>query len=282
MSLLSTHPTEGGVELGAAGLVGSHDVLFLVFDTLRYDVAVEELEAGRTPVLQALVGRWEERHTPASFTLPAHQAFFSGFLPTPARPGRHPRLFATRFPGSETTTAATVVFDAPDIVHGFESRGYRTIAIGGVGFFDPSTPLGRVLPGYFQEAHWSKELGVTALDSIDRQVSLAVRRLEGAPVDQRVFLYLNVSALHQPNRHYLPGALEDSRASHAAALRYVDSRLPPLFAALERRGPTLGLLMSDHGTCYGDDGYTGHRLAHPSVWTVPYAELVLPRARPHR
>ena len=49
-----------------------------------------------------------------------------------------------------------------------------------------------------------------------------------------------------------------------------------LFAALQRRGPTLAILCSDHGTTYGEDGYTGHRLAHPVVWSVPYAEFLLP------
>ena len=28
--------------------------------------------------------------------------------------------------------------------------------------------------------------------------------------------------------------------------------------------------------CYGEDGYQGHRFAHPVVWEVPYAEFVLP------
>ena len=82
-------------------------------------------------------------------------------------------------------------------------------------------------------------------------------------------------AIHQPNRFYLPGAARDSIESHAAALEYVDSQLPPLFEALRRRGPSLCVLCSDHGTAYGDDGYEGHRLAHPSVWNVPYAEFVL-------
>jgi hypothetical protein len=261
----------------APALVGTHDVLFLVLDTLRYDVACEELAAGRTPNLGALLpgGVGEERHTPGSFTYAAHQAFFAGFLPTPARPGRHSRLFATRFAGSETSTEATQVFDAADIVHGFAGLGYRTVCLGGVGFFNPDNALGQVLPGYFEEAHWSEATGVTNPESIDRQVELAVRVLAQTPATRRVFLYLNVSALHQPNKMYLPGALSDSKATHAAALRYVDSRLPPLFEAVKRRGPTLCLLMSDHGTCYDDDGYTGHRLAHPAVWTVPYAELVL-------
>lgn len=87
---------------------------------------------------------------------------------------------------------------------------------------------------------------------------------------------LNVSALHQPNRHYLPGAADDSRDSHAAALEYVDSRMPRLFRLMtsHRRG-VHAIMCSDHGTAYGEDGYSGHRVAHEVVWTVPYAEFLL-------
>lgn len=262
---------------GAAPLVGTHDVLMLVLDTLRFDVAVSSLANGKTPNLASVLpgGRWEERHTPGSFTYAAHQAFFAGFLPTPARPGKHPRLFATRFGGSETTAEGTAVFDTPDIVHGFEARGYRTVCIGGVGFFNPDNALGRVLPGYFQEAHYSQEMGVTSLWSTKAQVSKACGLLAETPAHRRTFLFVNVSALHQPNRGYIPGAQEDDVTTHAAALQYVDSQLPPLFEALAKRGPALCLVMSDHGTCYGEDGYVGHRVAHPMVWTVPYAEFIL-------
>lgn len=257
--------------------IGTHDVLFLVLDTLRFDVADEEFRAGRLPTLSSTVlgpEGWEARHTPGSFTFAAHQAFFAGFLPTPARPGRHARLFATRFGGSETTTEDTVVFDTPDIVQGFASKGYRTVCIGGVGFFNPATPLGRVLPGFFDEAHWSEAMGVTSQRSTEHQVALACERLTA--IDARVFLFINVSALHQPNRFYVPGAIQDSKATHAAALRYVDGQLGPLFEALRRRGPSAAIVCSDHGTCYGEDGYSGHRLAHPVVWTVPYAEALIP------
>lgn len=93
-------------------LIGSHDLLFVTLDTLRYDVAAELAETGRTPNLaRALPGGWERRHSPASFTYAAHQAFFAGFLPTPTTPGPHPgcsrrpspavRAPATR-PGSST------------------------------------------------------------------------------------------------------------------------------------------------------------------------------------
>src|SRR5262245_23565313 len=263
-------------------LVGTHDVLFVTLDTLRYDVAARLHAAGRTPRLSAVLppGGWERRHTPGSFTFAAHAAFFAGFLPTPARPGRHPRPFALRFPGSETTTEATAIFDAPDLVTGLRGSGYHTICVGGVGFFNKLTPLGRALPGLFDESHWSPRLGVTDPHSTERQVDLALGRVADQPPGRRVFLFVNVSAVHQPNRCYLPGAAEDCLESHAAALEYVAGQLGRLFAGLRRRGPWLAVVCSDHGTAYGEDGYTGHRLAHPAVWEVPYAEFVLPGSPP--
>lgn len=263
--------------IDARPLIGTHDVLFVTLDTLRFDVAQRCFTEGRIPNLARRIGPegWEPRHSPGSFTYAAHHAFFAGFLPTPVGPGPHPRMFAVTFPGSETTAAHTATFDAPNIVQGFADAGYRTVCIGGVGFFNTGTPLGRVLPGLFHEAHFSVALGVTDRDSTRNQVDVAVERLAAAGT-QRVFLFLNVSALHQPNRVYLEGAAEDSPDTQAAALAYVDGELPRLFAALAARGSTLCIVCSDHGTAYGDGGYQGHRLAHPVVWNVPYSEWIEP------
>jgi hypothetical protein len=264
--------------MDASQLVGTHDILFMTLDTLRFDVAQTSLAQGQTPFLAAHLPdhTWEERHSPANFTYAAHHAFFAGFLPTPIAPGSHPRLFAAQFPGSETTQPTTYVFDAPDIVTGLAQADYRTICIGGVGFFNQLSPLGQVLPSLFMDSYWTPALGVTDPQSTKHQVDLAVTCLQRLPGKQRVFLFINISALHQPNAMYLPGATMDSCQSQAAALAYVDSQLPPLFAALQQRAPVLCILCSDHGTAYGEEGYRGHRVSHPVVWTVPYAEFVLP------
>lgn len=260
-------------------IVGSHDLLFITLDTLRYDAAQRCFHEGRLPVLARHLpaSGWALRHTPASFTYAAHQAFFAGFLPTPAAPGPHPRLFALAFAGSESIDAHTYVFaDHPSIVQGFAGLGYRTICIGGVGFFNLANPLGRVLPGLFDEAHWRPEFGVTAVDSIEQQVAMALTRWHCETLrGQRCFTFLNVSALHQPNRHYLPGATLDSLDSHCAALAHVDGALAPLFAAAAARAPTFVIVCSDHGTAYGEAGYHGHRLAHEVVMQVPYAHFLL-------
>lgn len=262
-------------------LLGIHDFLLITLDTLRYDVAQRALQTGKTPFLADLLpGRqWEMRHTPGSFTYAAHQAFFAGFLPTPITPGSHPRRFAARFPGSGTTTDQTLVFDTPDIVSGFANAGYHTVCIGGVGFFNKQSPLGNVLPSLFAESHWHPSLGVTDPHSTEHQVALAIDRLNAIPRQQRVFLFINISALHQPNCMFVPNATVDTPETQLAALSYVDRHLPPLFETMQRRGPLFAILTSDHGTTYGEDGYNGHRIAHPIVWTVPYAEMTLAERR---
>jgi hypothetical protein len=266
--------------ISARELVRSHDLLWVTLDTLRYDVAVRELEAGRTPNIARRLpsGCWELRHTPGTFTYAAHHAFFAGFLPTPATPGRHPRLFAARFAGSETTDERTLVLDAPDVVTGLAALGFKTICIGGVGFFNKKNPLGSVLPSLFEESHWDETLGVTDVRSTENQVRLAIERVSLVDRERPVFLFVNVSAIHQPNRGYVRGAERDSIETHAAALAYVDQAIAPLFELFERRRGALCILTSDHGTAYGDDGYDGHRLAHPCVLHVPYAEFVIERA----
>lgn len=260
-------------------LVGTHDFLFVTLDTLRHDVAQAAFEQGELPVLARHLPAtgWERRHSPASFTYAAHHAFFAGYLPTPARPGRHPRLFATAFRGSETTARSTFVFDEASLPEALAARGYRTVCIGGVGFFNPHNALGRVLPGFFQESHWEPGMGVGQRRSAERQVALALQRLQA--IEGRVFLFINVAALHTPNRVHLPGHTVDSLATHAAALRHVDEALGPLFDALAARAPTFAIVCSDHGTAYGDSGYQGHRIGHDCVWTVPYAHFLLGAAR---
>ncbi|WP_040721275.1 STM4013/SEN3800 family hydrolase [Nocardia veterana] len=261
-------------------VVGRDDILLVTLDTLRYDVAAELAAAGRTPNLVRHLpgGRWEKRHAPGSFTYASHQAIFAGFLPTPATPGPHPRLFAARFEGSETTAPHTFVYDSPDLVTGLATVGYRTVCIGGVGFFNKRAALGNVLPGLFQDSYWEPEFSVAAPASLAAQIDCAERVVAGIEPEQRLFLFVNVSALHQPNWFHLRGAAPetgDTRETHAAALEYVDREIGRLFAAVRGRRRCFVILCSDHGTAYGDDGFTGHRLGHESVWTVPYAHFFL-------
>lgn len=260
--------------------VGQSNILLITLDTLRYDVAQSLWVDRRLTTLERYLppAGWELRHSPASFTYAAHHAIFAGFLPTPSTPGPHPRLFASTFAGSETTSDATYVFDQPTLPEALSAIGYQTICIGGTGFFNPSNPLGRVLPGLFDQSYWSPETSVTAPESPVHQVDRAIEFLS-SDSSQRVFLFVNFSAIHQPNWFYAKPEQRnqgvDTLHSHGEALVAIDRELDRLFTTLGRRGPTFCIFCSDHGTAYGEDGFSGHRLAHPVVWNVPYADFLL-------
>jgi len=263
-----------------ATLIDQVDLLFITLDTLRFDVAQQAWQQGKLPTLSPFLGAngWERRHSPASFTYAAHHAFFSGYLPTPVSPGPHPRLFASRFGGSETTTKTTFVFEAPTLPQSLAQMGFRTICIGGTGFFNPVNSLGQVLPGLFDEAHWSAETSVTGRDSEVRQVDLAIDRLSA--IHEQSLLFINVAAIHQPNWFYCDDTdnsqPQDTLESHAAALIAVDRALAPLFETYKKRPrQTFCVICSDHGTAYGENGYSGHRLAHEVIWNVPYTEFLI-------
>ncbi len=259
-------------------VVGSSDILFVCLDTLRYDVAVEEEEAGTTPVLNAY-GRWEKCQAPGNFTLPSHHAMFAGFLPSrfdaKSVADRELLFFPASIGLGKKGPKGAYSFSGATIMEGLEQEGYETWCVGGVAFFDKRTDLGRVFPGYFQKSFWRPSFACPVKDSTKNQVDFILRKIEHAEAEH-IFLYLNVDAIHYPNYFYLEGASSDSLASHGAALRYVDGELGQLFAGWkERRGSTFVICCSDHGTCYGEDGCQFHGINHPVVNTVPYKHFFL-------
>lgn len=253
------------------------DLLMVTFDALRFDTAEEALRQGETPFLNQLIPQgWEMRHTPGSFTYAAHAAFFAGFWPTPIQPWAEDpveRPFALRFHGSRSIGPKTWLLDGETIVEGLRGLGFYTICIGGVGFFNSMNPLGSVFPRLFEESHWSPKFGVAELHSTRAQVDQAVRCIDSVATDRPLFLFLNISATHAPTQMYLPSENRESVATQKAALRYADRYLPHLFEALKKRQRAgRAFMMSDHGTLFGEDGFSGHRIAHPAVWNIPYAE----------
>jgi hypothetical protein len=255
---------------------GKRDLFLITLDALRYDVAEEALASGRAPNLTTLIPKgFEARHTPATFTYAAHHAFFAGFFPTPPPPGRYKRPIAMRFAGSRSIGSETLVLDAPCLVSACRQAGHHTICVGGTEFFNPEAPLGTTLPRLFDEAHWSREMGVTSPRASALQLALAAKRLGEIPSTQRVFLFINAAATHPPTRIYVRGARTESPSTQRAALEDLDSHLPVLIDAMRARGGAVGIICSDHGTCFGEDGYEGHRVAHDKVWTVPYAEVTI-------
>lgn len=253
-------------------LIGSHDVLFVVLDSLRFDVAERTMREGRTPELARLFpDGWERRQTSATFTLPAHVAFFSGFLPTPGA-----RLFRPHVPGRKRESGC-LDFDAETWVEALAAVGYRTICIGGVMFFNPATALGRILPSRFSEAHWRPDFGPTSRYSTDRQASF-LESLVGEAGREQLMVFVNVSATHAPTWIHADGTRRDSAETQASALAEADVHIGRIVRALAARRPLLVIVTSDHGDAFGEDGVRGHRVGHLTVLDVPFGVTVVANA----
>ena len=251
-------------------IIGQANILFMVLDSLRYDVAQEQFLQGNLPNFKKYLPKtgWEKRYTPGSFTYPAHKAFFAGFLPTKIGVKITPRLFATTFLGSESTMEATFTFEENDLITALRNRNYATNCIGGVGFFNKQTKVSQEFPSLFEESYWSVETSVTEKTSTKHQFNLAAKWVAN---EMRPFcLFINVPAIHQPNYFYVRKEKKDDIESHAAALRYVDSQLPILMKAIQKKGDCFCIICSDHGTAYGEAGHWGHRNGHSTVMEVPY------------
>ncbi len=260
-------------------VVGKKDILFICLDTLRYDVAVQEEKAGTTPVLNQY-GPWEKCQAPGNFTYPSHHAMFAGFMPCrydAKNVADRELLFFPRQIGlGNKVPEGAYGFSGSTIMEGLAADGYDTWCVGGVAFFDKRSPIGKVFPGYFKKSYWNPSFACPVKESTKNQVDFLLKKISAADKDQRIFLYLNVDAIHYPNYFYADGVSHDNLQSHAAALRYVDRELGRLFAGWKsQRKEALVICCSDHGTCYGEDGCQFHGINHPYVNTVPYKHFFL-------
>lgn len=273
-------------------IVGSHHILFICLDALRYDVAKEQEALGNTPVLNRF-GEWQKCEAVGNFTYPAHHGMFAGFFPCFSDAKKHRERIQLFFPENagmgRTAPKGAYGFSQGTFVEALAEDGYETCCIGGVSFFDKRSGLGNIFPGYFKQSFWNPSFSPIAPDSTKHQVDFAKKWLEKVEPEKKIFLYLNVSAIHYPNYYYVEmeqqkaemkfqpdrGYEKDTLESHAAALRYVDRELEPLFNAFGQKGDTFVICCSDHGTCYGEDGCFSHGLNHPMVTTIPYKHFLL-------
>jgi len=259
-------------------IVGKCDILFLCLDSLRYDVAVTQQECGQTPIL-AQFGDWRKCHAPGNFTYPSHQAIFAGFFPVDVEvrtmKQRETLFFSEDIGMGRKAPEGAYSFRGATFVQGLEIAGYETYCIGGLSFFDKRTDIGKVMPSYFQYSFWNPSFGCKIKDSAANQINCAVKIISKVRREQLIMMYINISALHYPVHFYLEGMKKDSVECQEAALHYVDGELERLFVAFQQKGDTFVICCSDHGTCYGEEGFLYHGFNHPIVNTVPYKHFML-------
>jgi membrane-anchored protein YejM (alkaline phosphatase superfamily) len=278
------HASLNAVNMNA--VVKTHNILLICLDSLRLDVARYAEQNNLTPTINQF-GAWEHRHAAGNFTFPSHIALFSGFFPSPvigiAKETRKKSWRASWSPfiakhGERGTLADShaFAFEGDNLVQGLANIGFLTLCIGGVAFFDKRSALGKIMPAFFKESYWSPRFSTRIKEGIKHQVDFLLQKQASLPQETKLFTYLNIATTHYPTTMYLDDApREESFASQLAALCYADAELARLFAAAKAQRPTFVMLFSDHGTCFGEDGFYYHGHSHAVVMNVPYKQFFL-------
>ena len=256
------------------------NIALITLDSLRYDVAV----AARTPRLDAIfdqagAGRWRKVYAAGDYTLPSHVSVFQGGR-LPSNFGDEPiynhkirSAFRMVLPWRETKECEYLLPHAPNLVRAYAAIGYRTVGIGGVGWFDTRYQTTNLWADrYFDEFVWREEFHEDNPASLEAQIDCA-QSVEIGSCDRLLF-FLNCSSTHTPFRgRGLARDPEVDFASQVACAEYVDEHLPRLLDLLPR--PCHVFLFADHGECMGEDGHWGHGFFHPKVLEVPMIHFVM-------
>ena len=262
------------------------DFLLVTWDSCRYDV----YQAARTPVL--------DRHTQAqkgwamaTYTLPAHQAMFCGFLPYvfESRPfyNRYvQQLWRISHRNVHVKPLVTFPENTENVVAGFRRRGYYTVGLAAMDWF--------ARPSSLQNGFdWFRVTGTKARSQNELLSSQISRRAGRRPC----FAFVNYGETHSPFRHEGSPAANDEvlkkvslsrlfnqRGVHdenqrfdevlfrrqVACAEYLDARIGELIDFFTRRGaPTTVVVCADHGECLGEQGLYGHAFYHEKVMEVP-------------
>jgi len=248
------------------------NVLILVLDSLRYDVAAK----ATTPNLQRLfyaggAGTWRKVYAPGTYTLPSHMSMFQAGLfpsdPHSQEPVYNHRLGPAFKGRGDLFSSQPSLFEVPsgaeNIVKGMSMLGYETLGLGGVGWFDSrmaTTELWAEL--FFDSFHWDPAFHETEPQAFERQIDLLKAHKAAGNQDTPLFLFINCPSTHTPYCGF-----ERSVRGQARALRYVDQHIPALFGLLPH--PLHVFIMADHGDCFGEEGLWGHSIYHPKVMEVP-------------
>ena len=260
----------------------SESVLFISLDSCRYDTFAAAHAAGSVPHL-AGIGPLHRAQAPSHFTYGSHAAFWMGFTPgvidtdQPLINPKAGKLFRMAFAGRAGVETDGFQLQGANVIEGFRRAGYCTIGTGAVDWFDPSSATGAVLGQPFERFHFAGNTW-----SLANQLTWIDAELEATPVEQPVFVFLNVGETHVPYWHEgadwprrpspcvafggsLCNAAESARRQ-LACLQWVDRQLAVL---LRRFSNSTVLVCADHGDCWGEDGLWEHGISHPATLTVP-------------
>lgn len=247
--------------------------LTIVADSCRYDT----YRMANTPTLDKYFDV-VEGEAQATFTFPAHAAMMQGFYPSTKdnRP-LYNRFVRTPFQWHYATlrdSLITVPKNGRTIPESLSKLGWRTVCIGGVGWFRKPSQLecGFDHFAYVSNANRAISEFVT---KVDREPFYGVLNFG---VTHRPYLCpdmpTRLKARQSPRSGVGHGSAYDYllHSRQAYCMGWLDRQLDVLLSWIaDLKLTTIVCFCADHGECFGEDGCFGHAFYHKHVMSVPLA-----------
>ncbi|TDJ70440.1 MAG: tetratricopeptide repeat protein [Planctomycetota bacterium] len=258
--------------LAACGDAGSGssrpNLLLVTLDTTRADrLGCYGYQAADTPALDALAARgvvFDDAHTPAPMTLPAHSTLMTGLLPP-----EH---------GARINGVHRLAEGVPTLAERLRAEGYRTGAFVAAFVLDEKFGLARGFDRYDDDLSGAYEQEVAEALSSYRPGNLVVDSAlawlgeEGA--SGPFFAWVHLYDAHFPWHPHGPDASGDESGTYDGELAFVDRQVGRLVEFLRAHGldeDTLVIAVADHGEGLGDHHEIEHAyLLNEEVLRVPW------------
>lgn len=264
----------------------NNNVLFITLDSCRFDTA----QRANIPAIKSL-GKLRKAYTHATYTVPAHTAFFTGHLPAVFDEPQEPyysesvsQLWRIKT-GKGKDREAGIVFNEQNILEGYRKLGFSILGIGGVTQFVEGSFLrslfknneflyfGRNLDEEPLQSRNEKEFPLNNLKTITKELK----------DKDKWFLFINCPETHYPydigddfpeeiknhfpyllnnlnlresEKYPISNALDEVYSKlhdmQVKALEYIDFRIKELIELLPKNKDILIVICGDHGENFGE------------------------------
>jgi len=280
------------------------NVIFITLDSCRFDTA----ERAKIPTLKS-IGVLRKAYTHATYTVPAHTAFFAGHLPNVFDNPQFPyysesvsQLWRIKT-GKGKDREAGIVFKEQDVLEGYRKIGFYVLGAGGVSQFSDGSFLRNFFGNEFlyfgqkldEEPLQSRNKESFPLNNIEEIVKKIINK-------EKWFLFINCPETHYPYDigdgipknivDFFPKLFrslnlrENDEAEKISsdicfelhnmqikALEHIDGQIKNLINTIPRNKDVLVVICGDHGENFGEifkgKKRFGHLIPSMEVMEVP-------------
>jgi len=248
--------------------------IIITIDSCRWDT----FSKASMPFLKSKT-TFRKAYSQGTYTLPAHKSIYQGIFPSvnediPYYNRFSKAIFRIAHRSVNANSLITFKGGTTDIISGFKNEGYYTFGIGAMEWFKHPE-----LTANFDEFHYT---GIDAINQVNLFFDITGK------LEKPFFSLINFGETHEPyeyGKYIKPnlqsrarmrafqdfGYLKTDYEKQVKSCEYLDSIFKLLIEKIETQFKlgTVVVVCSDHGDCFGEDGFYGHGFYHEKIMEVP-------------